>query len=83
VKAHPGDRLSFSVEAQEEEWNTVTLLKFKSSKGAFESVAPVLSFGLIQIDLPEVGTFQRVMPLEPDPGFLIYETRAVPITPTY
>src|SRR5271155_1314991 len=55
VTAHAGHGLTPGVEAQEEERDSVPVLKFLPAQRSFESIASVTPFGLIEIALPQVG----------------------------
>src|ERR1035437_1570751 len=82
MEAHAGDRLPVGRETNEEERHVVAVFEILSMKGPFEAAASVLSFRLIEVERPQIGSLQRVMALEPDSRGLISETCAVPVMAT-
>jgi len=70
------------VETEDEQGDAVSFFEFEASQRALKSSTPEDSLGLVEVHLPEIGPFQRVVPLEANSGILVYETRAVPITTT-
>jgi hypothetical protein len=82
VKTYAGDRGVVRVEPENEQRDAVAFFEFQASQRSLKSSTPEDSLGLIEVDLPEVGALQGVVTLEAHSGFLVYKTRAVPITTT-
>ncbi len=83
VVAHARDRLATGSEAQEEEGNVGTVFEVATTKRLFEAVTAVDAFGAVQVDLPEVGPFERVVPFEANTGRFVDETCTVSIATTH
>ena len=79
----PATTRSFGVEAEEEERHVVALLELAAAQRALEAAAAIDALGLVQVQLPQVGPKQRVVPFEPDPRLALDEARAIGVPTTH
>ena len=64
VKTHAGDGVALGVEAEQEERDVVALFEFEATQRALKAATAEDSFGLVQVDLPEVRSLQGMVTFE-------------------
>jgi hypothetical protein len=82
VETNASNSGAVGVEAQDEQRHAVALFEFEPSLRSLKSPTAEDAFGLVEVDLPQIGPLQRVVTFEANAGFLVYETRAVSIATT-
>ena len=60
----------------------MAVLEVLAMERSFKTSTPILAFGFIEVERPEIRSFQRMMPFESNPRGLIGETRAVTVATT-
>jgi hypothetical protein len=81
-EANPSHHFAVGRKAQEKERHTVSVFEILSANCSFNAVISVDPFGLVEVALPQVRSFQGVMALKSHSGRLVDETRTVPVAPT-
>ncbi len=83
VKANPGHRFAIRGKAQKEEGHPRAVFEVATPKRLFEAVTAVHAFGAVQVNLPQIGPFERVVTFETNAGRLVDETRPVSVATTH
>jgi len=83
VEANTGNGLSIRRKTKEEKRNAVSIFEVAPTKRLFETSASVDPLCAVQVDLPEVWSFHRMMALEANSGLLIDKTGAVSVPVTH
>ena len=80
MEANAADSLAFGIETEDEQRDVAALFEFLAMQCPLEAVATISSLTLVKIDLPEIGSLERVVTLESDAGQGIDVTCAIPIS---
>jgi hypothetical protein len=83
VAPDPGDHLAVFCEAEEEQRDAIALLELLAPERPFEAVVSVDPLGLVEVELPEVRSENRVVSLEADSREAIDKARAISVPTSY
>ena len=82
VAADAGHDVPIGVEAQDEERHAVALVELLQVQLPLEAEVAVAPLRLVQVELPQVGPFIGMVPLEPHTRCAVDEACAIAIPPT-
>jgi hypothetical protein len=66
MEAHAGDGVAVGVETEDEQRDAVALFEVGPSQRALKSPTAKDTFGLVEVNLPEVRSFQGMVAFETD-----------------
>jgi hypothetical protein len=79
VESHSGNGLTLGIKAQKEEGNAVAFFEVAASKGLFKSATAIDALGAIEVHLPQIRSFKRMVALKTNARGLIDEARSIAI----
>jgi len=64
VETHASDRGTVGIKSQNEQRHTVALFEFEASQRSLKSSTAEDALGLVEVNLPEIGSLQRMVAFE-------------------